>query len=101
MLYSWFGKKKFCESWIECQRRVLLYKDVVYKSYTSREEAMQAWALYPPTWKIPERSATLCTCSNITGHEDNKCMQFSCSAFVICFILECLIKELFVIVMGN
>ena len=80
---------------------MLLYKGVVYKSYTSIEEAMRAWALYPPRWERHERSATLCTCSNITGHEDNKFMQFSCSALVICFILGCLITTLFVIVMGN
>ena len=97
-----FGREKeVCEFWIECQRRVLLYKGVVYKSYTSRDETMQAWALYPPRWKRPERYTTLFKCSHITGHEDYKFMQFSCSALILCFILGSLIIMLFVIVMGN
>ena len=94
-------EKGVCESWIECQRRVLLCKGVLYKSYTSRDEAMQAWVLYPPRRKKHERSTILCTCSNITRHEDKKFMQFSCSALVICFSLGSLITVLFVIVMGN
>ena len=38
-------------SWTECQKNVLLYKESVYKSYTSREEAVRAWVFYAPRWK--------------------------------------------------
>ena len=38
-------------SWTECQKNVLLYKESVYKSYTSREEVVQAWVFYVPRWK--------------------------------------------------
>ena len=30
-------------SWVECQKNVLLYKESVYKSYTSREDVVRAW----------------------------------------------------------
>ena len=39
------------DSWVECQKNVLLYKGSVYKSYASREEAVQAWVFYAPRWK--------------------------------------------------
>ena len=32
-------KHKVCDSWLECQQRVLLYKVDLYKVYTSKEEA--------------------------------------------------------------
>ena len=39
------------DSWVECQKNVLLYKGSVYKSYASREEAVQTWVFYTPRWK--------------------------------------------------
>ena len=45
------------DSWAECQRNVLLYNESVYKSYTFREEVVQAWVFYAPRWKRSNESS--------------------------------------------
>ena len=35
-------------SWVECQKNVLLYKGGVYIAYTSREEVVLVWEFYEP-----------------------------------------------------
>ena len=39
------------DSWVECQKNVLLYKGSVYKAYTSREEVVRVWLFYALRWK--------------------------------------------------
>ena len=39
------------DSWVECQKNVLLYKGSVYKAYTSRKKVVRAWVFYEPRWK--------------------------------------------------
>ena len=39
------------DSWVKCQKNVLLYKGSVYKSYTSKEEVVRAWVFYAPRLK--------------------------------------------------
>ena len=44
-------KQGVCDSWIECQRKVIFYKGGFYKSYISRDITMRSLVLYPPRWK--------------------------------------------------
>ena len=46
------------DSCVECQKNVLLYKGSVYKSYTSREEAVRTWVFYAPRWKRSDESSS-------------------------------------------
>ena len=46
------------DSWVKCQKNVLLYKKSVYKSYTSREEAVRTWVFYAPRWKRSDESSS-------------------------------------------
>ena len=45
------GRHGVYDSWVECQKNVLLYKGSVYKAYTSREEVVRVWLFYAPRWK--------------------------------------------------
>ena len=60
-----------CASWLECQQRVFFYKGGLYKYYKTHDEAIRAWVLYPPRWKIIEVVATSALFPPKYGHDDN------------------------------
>ena len=90
-------KHGVCNSWIECQRRVILYKESLYKAYTSKDIATQV--LYLPGWKTPDGSGVgISSLTPNCGHEDKKQMENRSSATYICHIIRVIIALMYVIV---
>lgn len=70
---------------VNVKRRVILYKDYVYKSYGSRDEATGTWALYPPRWKRTYGS-TMSTSRN-RHKKENNCLGYGSHALLLSFII--------------
>ena len=79
-------KHGVCNSWIECQKRVIFYKESLYKAYTSKDIAMRV--LYLPRWKTPDGSGVgISSLTPNCGHEDKKQMENCSSAmYIYCII---------------
>ena len=65
-----FGRKHgVYDLWIECQKREIFCKELLYKAYTSKDRAMRV--LYTPGWKIPyESGAGISSSTPNYEHED-------------------------------
>ena len=62
-------KHEVCDSCLECQQRVLLYKSDLYKACTSKDEAMRACVLYQLRWKRPDEVVTFSSLTPKNGHK--------------------------------
>ena len=90
-----------CDSWIECQRKVIFYKGGLYNAYTFRDEAMWSWVLYPLRRKRPDGSSVgISSFTSNYGHEDKKQMEKYSSAMYSSFINWVIIALMYVIVVG-
>ena len=75
------------DSWAECQKNVLLYKGSVYKSYTSREEAVRAWVFYPPRWKGSDESSATGKSKFELPDDDQHSFQIISYPYIITFFV--------------
>ena len=74
-------------SWAECLMNVLLYKGSVYKSYTSREEAVRACVFYPPRWKGSDESSATGKPKFVLPDDDQHSFQIISYPNVITFFV--------------
>ena len=87
-------------SWVECQKNVLLYKGGVYIAYTSREEVVLVWEFYEPRWRRSDESSTTAKpkFEHVVGNHHS--MQNISYQFVISFIVGFFITCVFLIVIS-
>ena len=94
-------KHGVCDSWFECQRKVIFYKSGLDKAYKSRDKAIRVWVLYQLRWKRTKGAATSSSLSTKYGHEDNHYMQDIAIALLICFVITSLTTLMYLIVIGK
>ena len=75
------------DSWAECQKNVLLYKGSVYKSYTSRKEAVWSWVFYAPRWKRSDESSATSKPKFELPVDDQHSFQIISYPYVITFFV--------------
>ena len=92
-------KHRVCDSWLEYQRRVLLYKGSL--PYTSKDEAMRAWVLHLPQWKRPDGAAASSLLTPKNGHKKKQCMKIMSTMLFVCFIIGIFTTLMFVIVISK
>ena len=78
-------------TWVECQKNVLLYKKNVYKAYTSRKEVIQAWIFYEPRWKRNDECSSAAKPKSKHAIDDHQSLQnvsytYICNQF-LCWLL--------------
>ena len=75
------------DSWVECQKNVLLYKGSVYKAYTSRENVVRAWVLYEPRWKRSDECLSVGKPKSKHPVDDDHSLQNISYTFTISFFV--------------
>ena len=83
------------DSWVECQKNVLLYKGSVYKTYTSKEEVVRAWVFYEPRWKRSDECSSATKPKSDHAVDDHHFLQnISCTyviSFFVGFFVTCIL----------
>ena len=88
-------------SLVEYQKNVLLYKGSVYKSYTSREEAVQAWVFYTPRWKRSDECLSAVKPKFELAANDQHSLQNISYAYVITFFVGFFVACVLLIVISS
>ena len=89
------------DSWAECQKNVLLYKESVYKSYTSREEAVRALVFYAPRWKRSDECLSTGKPKFELAVDDQHSLQNISYTYVIIFFVGFFVACILLIVISS
>ena len=84
------GRHGVYDSWVECQKNVLLYKGNVYKAYTSREKVVRVLLFYAPRWKKSDECSSAGKPKSEHAFDDKHSLQnifiYICNQF-LCWLL--------------
>ena len=94
-------RHEVCDSWAECQKNELLYKGSVYKSYTSKEEAVQAWVFYAPRWKRSDECLSVGKPKFELAVDDQHSLQNISYTYVITFFVGFFVACVLLIVISS
>ena len=89
------------DSWVECQKNVLIYKGSVYKAYTSREEVVRAWVFYAPRWKRSDECSSVGKPKFELAVDDQHSLQNISYTYVISFFVGFFVAHVLLIVISE
>ena len=81
------GRHGVYDSWVECQKNVLLYKGNVYKAYTSREKVVRVLLFYAPRWKKSDECSSAGKPKSEHAFDDKHSLQNISYTYVISFFV--------------
>ena len=88
-------------SWVECQKNVLLYKESVYKSYTSREDVVRAWVFQALRWKQSEKCSLTGKQKFELAVDDQHSVQNISYTYVISFFASFFVAYVLLIIISS
>ena len=89
------------DSWVECQKNVLLYKGNVYKAYNFREEVVRAWEFYEPRRKRSDECSSIGKSKSEHAVDNHHSLQNISYTYVINFFVGFFVACVLLIVISS